>query len=99
MVAPVLSSQPIAERLRHVCPEADCIYYGKPTTPGACGCHRTIDQMMLARIEELEGALREMLTKGCLIEIEGCDCESCAPVARARAALSPKPAGETHEET
>jgi hypothetical protein len=40
-----------------------------------------------ARVEDLETALRDLLDHGALMAMEGCDCKTCAPVARARAAL------------
>lgn len=54
---------------QHVCPEVDCIYYGKPTNGGMCGCHRTREQVMLARIEALEAALREIARQMLLPEL------------------------------
>lgn len=44
-----------------------------------------------ARISELEGALRDLFEHEAFATLEGCDCESCAPVARARALLEPRP--------
>lgn len=37
------------------------------------------------RIETLEAAIQDLLAHAQIMMMEGCDCETCAPVARARA--------------
>jgi len=45
--------------IRHKCEDPECIYVGQPTA-STCKCHRTSDQMMTARIQALEAALRKI---------------------------------------
>lgn len=37
----------------HICSEVSCCSYGQRTTPRSCRCHKTREQMMTERIEEL----------------------------------------------
>lgn len=51
--------------------------------------HGNLHEEAADRIEKLEGALRDLFEHEAFSTLEGCDCESCAPVARARALLEP----------
>lgn len=43
--------QPVRE-FQHRCQDSDCIYFGQPTSPNACKCHKSADQMMRDALAE-----------------------------------------------
>ena len=44
----------------HRCTDTGCPFVGQVTSK-SCGCHKTAEQMLKERVEELEGALRGLL--------------------------------------
>lgn len=52
MTAPQSCQPEAATPYQHVCSDVDCCYQGQPSFRG-CGCYKTREQMMAARIEEL----------------------------------------------
>jgi hypothetical protein len=39
---------------QHRCQDSDCVYIGQPTSPNACKCHKTAEQMMRDEIDRLQ---------------------------------------------
>lgn len=46
--------------MKHTCSEPECIYFGQPTSPNQCRCHKPETQMLTAEVERLRAVLSEI---------------------------------------